>query len=175
VTLKLDIGAGIVKRPGYVSVDLYDDHAQIRAPAHDLPYKDGEVDEVFTSHMIEHLPPPELGPALVEWHRVLKPGGRLVIRCPNFELYVKEFLESDCTYRFGQDGMGKGWGIINIYGHQTGGPGYLTRTGFTVERFKRILPRFGFRVTCCETTRTRVSHGVEYRPNGDIICEAVKE
>jgi len=174
MTLKLDIGAGIVKRAGYISVDRYDDHANIKAPAHDLPYKDGEADEIFSSHMIEHLPPLELEPTLREWSRVLKKGGKLVIRCPNFEIYVREFLEGDCGYRFGADGLGKGWGVINIYGHQTGGPGYLTRTGFTVERFKRILPQFGFRVIRCKTTRTRVDGGVEFRTDGDIICEAVK-
>lgn len=173
---KLNIGSGIVRKPGFVSVDLYERKADVKAAAHKLDmFGNGSIEEIFTSHMIEHLSPQDFEAALREWHRVLQPGGKLTIRCPNFEIYAREFVEGTDDYRYGKDGSGKGaWGLLNIFGHQTGGPGYLTRTGFSPERFQRILPRFGFRITRCEAVQTRQNKGIEFRRDGDILCEAVK-
>ena len=165
--LKLYVGCGKDRREGYVGIDLYAEAADVRAAAWDLPYDDGIVEAIYTSHMIEHLSPKEWELTLVEWRRVLRDGGQLEIRCPNFELYVREYLEGDYEYR-------QEWGLINIFGWQDRGPGMLTRTGFTVERLRRELPAAGFKVTRCETTRTRQSKGPEYRLTGDIICECVK-
>lgn len=165
---KLDIGCGPHKREGFVGVDKYYPDADVKAPAHELPYGDGEIDEISTSHMVEHLPPDEFIAALKEWHRVLKRGGRLTIRCPNFPLYVREFLEADFEYRWG-------WGIRNLLGWQGRGPGYLNRNGFSVRRLRAILPKHGFKILRCETTRTRARKGSpEYRPNGDIVCVCKK-
>jgi demethylmenaquinone methyltransferase/2-methoxy-6-polyprenyl-1,4-benzoquinol methylase len=42
-----------------------------------LPYADGQFDVVLAAHVIEHVPDPEM--ALAEMHRVLKPGGLVVV------------------------------------------------------------------------------------------------
>lgn len=48
------------------------------------PIADGTVDVVFTSNFFEHLPDKSsLAATLVEVHRVLKPGGRLIAMGPN--------------------------------------------------------------------------------------------
>ncbi len=47
----------------------------------DLPLEDGSVDCVLFLEVIEHLKEPERG--LAEIHRVLKPGGRLILVFPN--------------------------------------------------------------------------------------------
>ena len=164
----LDIGCGPAKRKGYVGIDKCPARGvDIVTPAHDLPYPDGEVDEIFTSHMIEHLPMPEFVLALKEWYRVLRFGGKLIIRCPNFELYVKEWLNGDFDHRWG-------WGIVNIYGHQNRGEGMITRNGFTVKRLKKFLPLFGFRIQKCKLIDSRQKSGPEYRKKGDIYCECIK-
>jgi SAM-dependent methyltransferase len=51
------------------------------ARAEELPFGGGAFDVVVAQHLIEHLPEP--GPALREWWRVLRPGGRLVLITPN--------------------------------------------------------------------------------------------
>lgn len=43
------------------------------------------VDAVFSSHNIEHLYPHEVPVALAEFRRVLKPGGFVVITCPDLQ------------------------------------------------------------------------------------------
>ncbi len=68
------------------------------------------MDEILASHLIEHLPRHDVIRALREWYRVLKIGGKLIVRCPNFELYVREWLEESPDYREGQ-------GMMNIFGH----------------------------------------------------------
>lgn len=46
-----------------------------------LPFEDGSVDCVLFSEVIEHLDTPEK--ALLEFYRVLRPGGRIIIIFPN--------------------------------------------------------------------------------------------
>jgi ubiquinone/menaquinone biosynthesis C-methylase UbiE len=48
-----------------------------KADAEHLPFHDRSFDVVVTRHLLWTLPHP--GPALEEWHRVLKEGGRLLI------------------------------------------------------------------------------------------------
>jgi len=166
--VKLNIGCGKQRLDGYTNIDKYPtDAADIISPAHELKYADDSVDEILSSHMIEHLIQTELDLALAEWFRVLKSGGKLVIRCPNFELYVKEYLEGNEEYK-------AGWGLINIFGWQDRGEGMLHRTGFTVSRLAKLVGHYGFTVQRCETTQTRQKRGPEFRENGDIICEAIK-
>ena len=53
-----------------------------------LEFEDESFDLAFMSDIVEHLYPPELAEALRETHRVLRPGGRLIVHtCPNRLLY----------------------------------------------------------------------------------------
>ena len=44
-----------------------------------LGFADASFDTAFMTDVVEHLAPPELAAALAEAHRVLRPGGRLVV------------------------------------------------------------------------------------------------
>jgi|SRR5579872_1970848 len=52
-----------------------------------LPFPDESQDAVFASHVLEHVP--NSRPALVEWNRVLKIGGYLIIFVPHRDLYER--------------------------------------------------------------------------------------
>jgi SAM-dependent methyltransferase len=53
--------------------------AYARADLTSLPYEDGMFDAVFCISVIEHLPRERMADALWELHRVLRPGGRLLL------------------------------------------------------------------------------------------------
>src|SRR5262249_4753996 len=48
-----------------------------------LPFRDGSMSIIYSAHLIEHLPPATLATLLRECHRVLAPGGRIRIECPD--------------------------------------------------------------------------------------------
>ena len=94
----LDLGAGsceftnAVRAGRRIAVDLNPDtkafaqDAEVHiVPSTDMrPVESDSVDVVFTSNFFEHLPDKDalLG-TLVESHRVLRPGGRLIVLMPN--------------------------------------------------------------------------------------------
>lgn len=56
-----------------------------------IPFIDESFDGVHTSHVIEHLNSPLH--FMHECHRILKPGGKLVLRTPNFRYAYKIFYD----------------------------------------------------------------------------------
>lgn len=83
--MKLDLGCGRSPRAGFTGVDM----AAGCNPdvIHDLritpwPFDDGSVDEVHSSHFLEHLDGEERIAFMEELYRVLKPGGTAVIITP---------------------------------------------------------------------------------------------
>lgn len=78
--VRLNIGAGDVKIPGFTPVDR-----KFGTEAFPLPYADSSVEEIRCVHMLEHLTYQEASDALKEWNRVLKPGGRLRLSVPDVE------------------------------------------------------------------------------------------
>ena len=60
--------------------------AQLRGSADHLHwFRDGTLDYIFSSHVLEDFQDTEA--VLREWWRVLKPGGKLIIFCPDEQVY----------------------------------------------------------------------------------------
>jgi predicted SAM-dependent methyltransferase len=94
--LRLHLGCGDIDHPGFVNID-----ARPRPHVHhvrgldDLSiFKDGSVAMIYTSHCLEHVSHRRVPRVLEEWHRVLRPGGRLRISVPDFELLVQAYLDT---------------------------------------------------------------------------------
>lgn len=96
--IRLDIGAGDKREPGWLTVDqqvvrkaLHEGAAQHEHYALDpdipcdiraIPLADNYADEARAIHVIEHFYAWEALDVLKEWVRVLKPGGQMAIECP---------------------------------------------------------------------------------------------
>ena len=77
--LKLDIGCGKNKAPGFHGVDSLDFEGvdtvlDVRQTP--WPWEDNSVDEVHSSHFVEHLTNPERVKFWNELYRVMKKGDR---------------------------------------------------------------------------------------------------
>ena len=84
--IKLNIGCGPNRKPGWVNIDLspdVDSPLDMREP---MPFPDNSVAIVYSEHFFEHLDYPN--PAkqfLKECHRILKTGGTFSIAVPDTE------------------------------------------------------------------------------------------
>jgi predicted SAM-dependent methyltransferase len=87
--IKLDLGCGSHRIPGYVPIDDSLGH-DVRS----LPFRDDSVDEIRASHVLEHIAFREAQSVLEHWFRVLKPGGTLKIAVPDFEKIVQWYGEN---------------------------------------------------------------------------------
>lgn len=83
--IKLNLGCGEDKKEGFINID----HNALASPdiLHDLnkfpyPFADSSVDHIEAFHILEHLDKP-FG-VMRELHRILKNGGRLLIKVPHF-------------------------------------------------------------------------------------------
>jgi len=89
----LDIGCGTEKAfPHFIGVDnghhFGKGAADLVMDADNLSLIASEsVDAVFSSHVLEHMG--DMGKALAEWGRVIKPGGHLILYVPSANLYPK--------------------------------------------------------------------------------------
>jgi hypothetical protein len=91
--LRLDIGgAAVPYAPDeYTTVDLYGE-PDVRADALDLPFATTRVDAIWASHVLEHL---AIARCPWRWPSVpgpQAPGGRAIIRVPNFDYVAKYWL-----------------------------------------------------------------------------------
>ncbi len=92
--LRLHLG-GKERREGWTIVNIQPNpQVDVVADISDLTrFADDLVDEVYASHVFEHLSMSRVGPALVGVHRILKPGGTFRIAVPNLERLATVILD----------------------------------------------------------------------------------
>ncbi len=94
--VRLNLGCGDKILPGYVNVDIAPvregKSPDVLSDLRQLPFADGHADEVLSVHVIEHFYHWEAVEVLKEWVRVLKPGGTLILECPNLLTAAKNLV-----------------------------------------------------------------------------------
>jgi ubiquinone/menaquinone biosynthesis C-methylase UbiE len=80
-TVGVELSEGMLKqtRKRLSAAGLEDRVELVRASALELPFEDRSFDLVFNSYMLDLLPRDDIPRALAEFHRLLRPGGRLVL------------------------------------------------------------------------------------------------
>jgi len=85
--MKLNLGCGNKKIEGFIGVDIKD--ADIQADIRKLPLDDDSVDEILAVHCAEHFYRHEIADVIIEWLRVLKPGGMMALELPCWDKVVE--------------------------------------------------------------------------------------
>lgn len=134
--MRISLGAGEKKLEGYIGVDIHPG-ADVQADILELPQAwEGKADELLVVHAFEHLAFYQAQPALREWKRVLKSGGKLAIESPN--------LKSACL-AYINDPSNVAYGLWPLYGDQSRGDIFTVhKSGWTPESLIAELERAGF-------------------------------
>ena len=147
--VRLNLGCGDKLLPHYINVDLAvvgdDTQPDVVCDVRDLsPFGTGSVDEILTVHVIEHLHQADVPGALAEWLRVLRPGGRLAIECPNL-LSACEALLNDPEAASTHDGARAQRTMWAFYGSPVPDKPLMThRWGYTPASLRKLLTEAGF-------------------------------
>lgn len=94
---KLNLGSGDSKFPGFISVDLYDDKADIKADICELPMEDNTVDEIVAYQVVEHIPYWKSEKMFSEMYRVLRLGGTVTLETPDVDYIAQDILKNGLT------------------------------------------------------------------------------
>ena len=137
--MKLNLGCGpqVIHKRGFINIDIagsqyVDGNTQFLK--HDLavglPLVDfsgtriKDVELIYTSHFIEHLPNEAVKKLFADCYAILKPGGRISNCVPDFPSTFKAYVESNNAYF---DEVNKGW-----YGFPPGPHSMISYMEFSV-------------------------------------------
>lgn len=116
-----------------------------------LPFADNSVDSIYASHVIEHVPWFQVDYALSEAFRVLRPGGRLELWCPDFAALVAAYVAGaiptrEKWRRFNPSGDLMKWvnGRLFAYFNETEGPENLHKSAHDFRSLSAQLAAAGF-------------------------------
>lgn len=145
--VRLNLGCGDKILEGFVNVDVVEARAGRRPDVicdlHRLhPFADASADEVMAIHVVEHFWRWEVADVLREWLRVLKPGGRMVLECPNLQSAARELL-ADPRQRARADQAGQR-SMWVFYGDPAWkDPLMIHRWGYTPESLADLMQEVG--------------------------------
>jgi len=90
--IRLNVGAGHIAKPEYLNVDARElPGIDIVADVRELPFESEELDEIFSSHVLEHFPVEELRRKILPtWVSLLRDGGTFVAVVPDVATMVRE-------------------------------------------------------------------------------------
>lgn len=145
--VRLNLGCGDKILPGYVNVDVVASRSgqkpDVQCDLRQLtPFSDNSVDEVMAIHVVEHFWRWEIEAVLREWLRVLKPGGRMVLECPNLQSACEAFL-ADPEKASGEDAAGQRTMWVFYGDPQWRDPLMVHRWGYTPRSLSVLLEKVG--------------------------------
>lgn len=99
-SVRLNIGCGHITRDDYLNVDMRAiEGIDIVAEVGNLPFAANEVDEIFSSHVLEHFPEEALKREFLPyWFGLLKPGGEFRAIVPDAVAMIDHYKAGDVSF-----------------------------------------------------------------------------
>ncbi len=137
MVLKLNLGCGNFKFDGYINVDCRGEvNPDICSRIELLNYGDNAIEEIYASHILEHLDKELAKKMLHNFYRWLKPNRKLFVMVPNLIVVCKMIAE-------GYDNeILWAW----LYGCHNLSEGHGHKWGYTEKMLRAELNRVGFNV-----------------------------
>ena len=145
--VRLNLGCGDKILPGYVNVDVAPSRRGLKPDVlcdlRDLSvFPDHYADEILSVHVVEHFWRWEVADILKEWVRVLKPGGRMIVECPNLITACQTLLANpELASQPGPAGQRSMWVLYGDPAWQD--PLMIHRWGYTPHSLEQLLAEAG--------------------------------
>jgi len=141
-----------------------------------IPFRDFYVENIFTSHFIEHLTKEQGKVFLEECFRVLKKGGILRVICPSLNELIKEFKDDVIHYEETGNTEGVQKYLIKDISHSK----YYNKFSFhkyiyNFDKLRKVLLDVGFKgVSKKSFQEGNIIHVRELDTQDGLIVEAIK-
>jgi predicted SAM-dependent methyltransferase len=136
--MKLHLGCGPRYIPGFFHVDIHPaPHVDLVCRVECLPFADSSISLIYASHLLEHFGRHEYRLVLLEWKRVLEPGGILRLAVPDFATCAALYYEHGL-----EDGLS---GLIGLISGGQRDPNDFHKMIFDENYLRRDLLAMGFR------------------------------
>lgn len=146
--MRLNLGCGRHVLDGWTNIDVQPSSQAPRAPdilcdLKSIPLPDGCAEEAMAIHVFEHFYFWETPGVLLEWRRLLRPGGVLVLELPDLMKCCRNVLEGATLKKGGKDPNQLGmWGL---YGDPREHDPYMVhRWGWAPATLRALLEVSGF-------------------------------
>lgn len=97
--VKFNMGCGDDYLTDYINVDLHK-KSDVKCDVLNMILPADSADEIYASHLIEHIHHLEVSNLLKKWYNGLKPAGKLIMEMPDLEAMCEEFVKSDDTQKY---------------------------------------------------------------------------
>jgi predicted SAM-dependent methyltransferase len=150
--LRLHIGAGTQRLPGWVNVDVFPADLAIDL-RWGLPFSDGSARLVYMAHVLEHFNFEEEALFVVrELRRVLQPGGIARIVVPDLEKYFGAYVQRDVAFFAARErhwGASRRASLLSKFLHYAGAGSWPDQReghkfGYDFELLRELLLEAGF-------------------------------
>ena len=144
---RLNLGCGKDYKEGYINIDVRRDikaDLYIDLSVFPYPFDDSSIDKIYAIDVLEHISYWKQDMLFAEFSRILKSGGRLLIRCPDLDFiyhyYHSEDGEKSTTLEHRHDEM-----MHYIFGGQDY-PENTHLTSYTKALMEYKLKKYGFKI-----------------------------
>jgi len=147
MAIKLNLGCGKKLLDGYINVDAIERDGckpEVIADVTNLDsvFSDNYADEILSVHVIEHVYYWQAEEMLRDWVRILKPGGLMIIECPNLlescKMLVNAGQEASLPDKRGQQTM---WPLYGDPNHKD--PYMMHKWGYTPYSLAHLMQQCG--------------------------------